>query len=98
MQTEIERKFIDNTLERFETWCKLQNEEPDHHLLMQWLISKHILPKDEVKIGFVISEIQKMQQCRGISKTAAVWQIEANYGIPESTCFYILDKHQKRHW
>lgn len=98
MKAEIERIFTENTLQRFENWCKGQQEEPDLHLFMQWLINKHIIPQDEVKIGFVVSEVNRMKNCRGLSKTAAIWQIEANYAIPESTCFYIMDKHQKRHW
>ena len=77
--------------------CEDKKIEPDIHLFLHWMIEKKIVPAEEAKIGFVVSEVNNLSYCRDISKTAAVREIEANYSIPESTCFYILDKHQKRH-
>jgi hypothetical protein len=93
----VRQKFIDNTVERFTNHLKRVNEPYDPVLLIQWLIDKKFIPEEEIKIELVVEESMNISICQQVSKTKAVRTIEAVYGIPESTCFYILDKHQRRH-
>lgn len=98
LKPEVVQTFIDNLADNFQLWCNEQGEQPEPHLLLRYLVDRKIIPAEEVRIGFVVTEVNHLSHCKGISKTAAVHQVEANYGIPESTCFYILDKHQLRHY
>lgn len=94
----IKRKFVENTSARFTKFCEQQKENADIDLLLHWLVQNNFIPKEEIKISFVVEEVNNISFCKNISKTAAVRHIEAEHGIPESTQFYILKEHQKRHY
>lgn len=91
------QKFVDNTSQRFMKHLERINEPFDPVLMLQWLIDKKFIPEEEMKIEVVVEETNNICYCQKVSKTKAVKIIEAEFGIPESTCFYILDKHQQRH-
>lgn len=93
----IKKKFIDNTSQRFEKHLKRIDEVFDPILLLDWLVEKKIIPETEIKIEVVVEEVNNISFCKNVSKTEAVHIVEATYDIPESTIFYILDKHQQRH-
>ncbi len=94
----IKRKFVENTSSRFLKYCEKIKEQPDNDLFLHWLVENNFIPKEEIKIAFVVEEVNNKSYCQNISKTNAVRQIEAEYNIPESTQFYILKQHQKRHY
>lgn len=93
----VENKFKENTLESFAEYCKAKGIVATTTELLNFLMNKNFIPKEEVKIALVVSEVNKISVECNVSKTAAVRRVEAVYSIPESTCFYILDKHQIRH-
>ncbi len=94
MQTEIlfpyYRKYI---LEAFTSWCKINEKENSAENLLQFLVEREQIQESKLK-WTVVSEFVNRAAAEGKTKTAAIWDIEATLQIPESTCFYIMDKHQ----
>lgn len=94
MQTEIlfpyYRKYI---LEAFISWCKINKKEDSAENLLQFLVEREQIQESKLK-WTVVSEFVNRSAAEGKTKTAAIWDIEATLHIPESTCFYIMDKHQ----
>lgn len=93
----LQNKFYEIIERRFCEWCEIHNTEPTPQAMLLFLMQKNFIPKEEVKIEVVVNEVNRISNDCKVSKTQAVRTIEAIYEVPESTCFYILDKHQLRH-
>lgn len=93
----ITTKFYDIIEARFNEWCATHNEKPTTKALLLFLTQKKIITGREIKIAVIVDQVNEISQKCNVSKTNAIRTVEAIYEVPESTCFYILDKHQLRH-
>lgn len=96
LDDKIKRGFRGHLLKRYQSWLAYNKKQDNSEAMLDFLITKSYIPDYQIKQTFVVDEVNARLQDNGISKTATAWSLEAEYGIPESTTFYILDKHQKR--
>ena len=89
------REFKNTIVQDFQGWCKLKNLEASNELLIDYLENRNIITELTIKRFVVVSKYPiLLNEHLGI-KRSAVYALESEFLIPESTIMVYLKRFQQ---
>ena len=89
------REFVNTISIQFKEWCKLKGLEPNSELFSEYLINRNLITDRTINRFLVVDKYpEALDKHLGIKKYA-IWDIEDQVGVKESTIKVILNRFLK---
>jgi hypothetical protein len=91
---ETRSEFLKTITKQFVSWCKSKELEPTNEMFCEYLINRNLIIDRTINRFLVVDKYpEALAKSLGIKKFA-IWQIEEEIGVKESTIKVILNRFQ----